>query len=86
MNSQTRNPFLSLPVTDGNDLETILINAEHIIRIEEAETLSCTLYLNNGDTHHIKLSMREVTLMLDNIYGQPVTTPACIDPVKGNTD
>lgn len=79
MSRSIRNPFLKLPVTEGNDVEKILIHADHILQIEESDPLSCTVTLTNGESHEVELSLEDFSRMLNQVYGHEVTSPAILE-------
>jgi hypothetical protein len=79
MTRSVRNPFLRLPVTDENDVEQILVHADHIVQIEESDPTSCELYLSNGEVHQVELGIEELSTMLNQVYGHELTTAAMLE-------
>ncbi len=69
MSSQTRNPFLRLPVTLGNDVVNHLIHADHILQITAEDALSSTVELVNGKQYMVELNLKAVEHMLNQAYG-----------------
>lgn len=79
MSRSVRNPFLRLPVTDENDVEQILVHADHIVQVEENDSISCTLYMSNGETHLVELGLDDIGRMMNHAFGHDLTTVGVLE-------
>lgn len=75
MSRLSRNPFLRLPVSEGNEVFHRLIHADHIIEITENDTLSCSIELVNGKSYLIELNIKAMGHLLNQAYGHELARP-----------
>lgn len=76
MSSQSRNPFLRLPVSVGNEVYQHLIHADQIVQITEHDELSTDIELVNGKQYLVELTMSQLEQMLNQAYGHELTRPS----------
>ena len=75
MSSQTRNPFLRLPVSVNTDVVHYLIHADHILQITEHDILCSNVELVNGKQFLVELNMEMIEKMLNQAYGHEIAKP-----------
>ncbi len=75
MRHSSRNPFLRLPVTLGNDVIHHLIHADHILQITAEDELSCSVELVNGKEYQIELNLKTMEHLLNQAYGHELAKP-----------
>jgi len=75
MNRQNRNPFLRLPMSEGNDVAHKLIHADHLLQVSENDSLSCNIELVNGKTYLVELNIKAMEHLLNQAYGHELARP-----------
>ncbi|WP_028303429.1 hypothetical protein [Oceanospirillum maris] len=76
MSRQSRNPFLRLPVCEGNDVIQRLIHADHILEISENDERSCNIELVNGKIYLVEFDLKTMELLLNQAFGHELARPS----------